>query len=253
MNQKRIKTFLCLTFLIWLFSWGVCSALSQFLNLTINDLLIRSLFIVGGFSPTIASYVTLKKDGQIRGFGDFMRQVFDGKHSWKVYLLVAAFAAIYFSMGCLFSGYTMGAPIWMALVLVPMTLVMGGNEEVGWRMILQPELEKKFGFHFAALFVGVIWWLWHFPLFFIKGTANMEMNYFLFGIMCFTLSYALGTVRKVSDGVFPCILLHCLINGFSAIFVFEFSWMGCVATFAMVMVVSILVQVLLNQKRQKTA
>ena len=99
----------------------------------------------------------------------------------------------------------------MILVIAPMMLVGGGNEEVGWRMILQPELEKKFGFNLATILTGITWWLWHFPIFFIKGTANINMNYFLFGIMCLTLSYALATIRKTSKGVFPCILTHCVI------------------------------------------
>ena len=55
-----------------------------------------------------------------------------------------------------------------------MMLFGGGNEEVGWRMILQPELEKKFNFHIATIFTAIIWWLWHLPIFFIKGTANAD-------------------------------------------------------------------------------
>lgn len=117
----------------------------------------------------------------------------------------------------------------------------GGNEEVGWRMILQPELEKNFGFNIATLFTAIIWWLWHLPIFFIKGTANVNMNYFLFGIMCLTLCYALATIRKVSKGVFPCILLHCLINGLSAIFVFNYSPLSCVISLIVTILVSMLI------------
>ena len=127
----------------------------------------------------------------------------------------------------------------MLIVILPMMLFGGGNEEVGWRMILQPELEKKFGFHIATIFTSIIWWLWHLPIFFIIGTANANMNYFLFGIMCLTLCYALATIRKVSKGVFPCILTHCLINGLSAIFVFNYSLLSCCITLIVTIIVSI--------------
>ena len=93
----------------------------------------------------------------------------------------------------------------------------------------------------ATIFTSIIWWLWHLPIFFIIGTANANMNYFLFGIMCLTLCYALATIRKVSKGVFPCILTHCLINGLSAIFVFNYSLLSCCITLIVTIIVSILI------------
>lgn len=129
----------------------------------------------------------------------------------------------------------------MLIIILPMMLFGGGNEEVGWRMILQPELEEKFGFNIATIFTAIIWWIWHLPIFFIKGIANINMNYFLFGIMCLTLSYALATVRKVSKGIFPCVLTHCLINGLSAVFLFTFSWTSCIATLIVTIISSMLI------------
>ena len=67
------------------------------------------------------------------------------------------------------------------------------------------------------------------------------MNYFLFGIICLTLSYALATIQKISKGVFPCILMHCLINGLSAIFVFNFSWASCIVTLIVTIIVSMMI------------
>ena len=129
----------------------------------------------------------------------------------------------------------------MLIIILPMMLFGGGNEEVGWRMILQPELEKKFNFHIATIFTAIIWWLWHLPIFFIKGTANANMNYFLFGIMCLTLCYALATIRKLSNCIFPCILTHCLINGLSAIFLFNYSWLSCCISLIVTIIVSMLI------------
>ena len=163
------------------------------------------------------------------------------KHNIWTYLLVILFVFIYYIIGCTINGFEIGAPIFMIIIILPMMLVGGGNEEVGWRMILQPELEKKYGFNLATIFTAIIWWIWHLPLFFIKGTANGNMNYFLFGIMCLTLCYALATIKKVSKGVFPCILTHCLINGLSAIFVFNYSFISCCISLVITIIVSIIV------------
>ena len=59
--------------------------------------------------------------------------------------------------------------------------------------------------------------------------------------MCLTLSYALATVRKLSKGVFPCILLHCLINGLSAVFVFNYSWLSCCISLIVTIIMSMLI------------
>lgn len=241
MNKKLVKEFLIITFVIMLIFWGGCALISQIFNLTINNIFLRIMHIIGGFSPTIASYISLKKNNKVKNLKEWLKKIFDIKHNIWTYVLVILFVVIYYVLGCAINGFEFGAPILMLIVILPMMLFGGGNEEVGWRMILQPELEKKFGFHIATIFTSIIWWLWHLPIFFIRGTANANMNYFLFGIMCLTLCYALASIRKVSKGVFPCILTHCLINGLSAIFVFNYSLLSCCITLIVTIIVSILI------------
>ena len=230
MNKKLVQDFLIITFAIMIIFWGGCALLSQIFNLTVNNVFLRIMHIIGGFSPTIASYVSLKRSNKVGNFKEWMKQIFDVKHSIQIYGLMFLFVLIYYFVNCIINGFDFGAPIFMLVIILPMMLFGGGNEEVGWRMILQSELEKKLGFNLAAIFTGIIWWIWHLPIFFINGTANADMNFFLFGIMCISLSYALGTIRKISNGVFPCVLAHCLINGLSAVLVFEFSFWSCIVT-----------------------
>lgn len=251
-HQKTslIRSFLKITFGLMLLGWGSCAVLSQLLDWTVNHPVIRVLFVIGGFSPTVASYWLMRKQKLVRNFSDWLKQVFDVKHDLFTYACVFIFVAVYYILGCTINGFRIGAPVFMLFVIVPMMLFGGGNEEVGWRMILQPDLEKKHGFHAAVWITAVIWWVWHTPLFFIQGTANASMNYFLFGIMCLTLSYALGTIRKISNGVFPCILTHCLINGLSATFVFRFSTMSCCLTLLAVILLSVLMLRFSYKRRQ---
>lgn len=244
MDKKLVKEFLIITFVIMIVFWGGCVLISQIFNLTVNNIFLRVMHIIGGFSPTIASYISLKRNNKVNNFKEWLKKIFDIKHNILTYVLVFLFVLIYYILGCAINGFEFGAPIFMLVIILPIMLFGGGNEEVGWRMILQPELEKRFDFNVATIFTATIWWLWHFPIFFIKGTANSNMNYFLFGIMCLTLSYALATVRNVSKGVFPCILTHCLINGLSAIFVFEFSWTSCIVTLIATIVSSILILII---------
>jgi len=45
-------------------------------------------------------------------------------------------------------------------------LAQGGNEEPGWRGVMQPELQKHFSPLVAAIIVSLFWSLWHLPLYF---------------------------------------------------------------------------------------
>lgn len=241
MNKKLVKEFLIITFSIMILFWGCGALISQTFDITVNNIILRIMHIIGGFSPTIASYISLKKNNKVKNFKEWLKKIFDIKYDFYTYFLVVLFVFIYYFMGCTINGFEYGAPIFMIVLIAPMMLVGGGNEEVGWRMILQSELEKKYNFNLSVIFTAIIWWIWHLPIFFIKGTSNIDMNYFLFGIMCLSLSYALATIRKISEGTFPCILLHCLINGLSAILLFKFSLLSCIITLIITMIVSRLV------------
>jgi len=56
-------------------------------------------------------------------------------------------------------------------------IVGGGMEETGWRGMLQPALEEKMNFILATLITGVIWGVWHLPLFLISKTTQYQMSF----------------------------------------------------------------------------
>ena len=143
MNKKLVKEFLIITFFIMIVFWGGCALVSQIFNLTVNNIFLRIMHIIGGFSPTIASYISLKRNNKIKNFKEWIKKVFDIKHNIGTYILVILFVLIYYILGCAINGFEFGAPMVMLIIILPMMLFGGGNEEVGWRMILQPELEKN--------------------------------------------------------------------------------------------------------------
>lgn len=89
-----------------------------------------------------------------------------------------------------------------------------GIEEIGWRGLLQPELEKKMSQFIATLTVGIIWSLWHIPLWFISGTNQQRLNFLWFSINALTLSFFIGSVRYISGSILLSILSHATINAF---------------------------------------
>lgn len=237
MNKLTVR-FLLHTFGILAISWGVCMVYSLCGIYMREHPLLYVLYFIGGFSPTIASFIVQKADGKIQNFKEWRAIVFDFKHPIASYLLIPILAGLFFLCLCTVSGYEAGAPIFAVVFMIPMMLFGGGLEEAGWRGVLQPELEKQFGFTAATLMVAVIWWIWHLPLFYIVGVSQYGADFLAFGINVLGLSFALATVRKITGSTWLCVLLHCLINSLHGVFLINENISGNLTAAAAVILVS---------------
>jgi len=93
-------------------------------------------------------------------------------------------------------------------------LAQGGNEEPGWRGLMQPELQKRFSPLAAALIVSVAWSLWHLPLylngFYSGDLVGGMIGGFIFRIL---LSIFLAWFYNRSGGnLFLMMFLHTSFN-----------------------------------------
>lgn len=83
------------------------------------------------------------------------------------------------------------------------------GEELGWRGLLVPAACSRFGFFPGALFVGIIWAAWHWPLLLGEvpfiGIAN-------FTVMVTGTSMVYAWLRLRSDSVWPSTVMHALHN-----------------------------------------
>ena len=248
--SKLSKDYLLWTFSIMAVCWGILAVLSLngiFFN---DNILLYIPYMLGGWSPTIASYIVLKKNNQVNNFKDWLRNVFDLKHNVFSYIMVLIFAIIFILSQCLSSGYEKGVPFITIIALVPAMLFGGGLEEAGWRYIIQPELEKKCNFYLSTIIVSIIWWLWHLPLFYIEGIAQDGMNFWLFGIKVLGLSFALASIKKNTNSVWLCVLFHCLVNSLTKIYVVNDKFIGNLVTTLILIVGSFIFNLISSKKAE---
>lgn len=196
-------------------------------------------------SPAIACYIVLKRNKKITGLKEWLRTVFYIKNSPLVYLFAVAGLALYFSIHLAVAGEPkMTMPFYMILFYIPGSLMIGGLEEAGWMYILQPGLDKKYGYLISSLAFGFLWALWHIPLFFLPGTNHGDglINFWMFTVQLIAFRFFHGALYRISGKgwVFISVLFHTLFNAASPLFgTMTMTWTGTILANAALVLVSI--------------
>ena len=93
------------------------------------------------------------------------------------------------------------------LLLLPSVL----GEELGWRGYAQTRLQTRWNPMVAGIVVGMIWALWHLPLFLMVGTSQHELNMpfvgFFFGLMAHSILYA-WLQNHTDNSIWTAIFFH---------------------------------------------
>ena len=230
MNVKLFRQFLILTFAIMLLTWGTMIVLAQFGIVESTHPLVFILQFIGGLSPTIASYIALKRSNKITRFKEWLKIVFNAKIRFVYYLAALAPLVAYHVLNRVISGVT-EPPLYILPLIFVICFLMGGLEEAGWRSILQPELEKKFGFIITALIFSIIWFVWHLPLYFIPEISEGRIDMWFFLFVCIMTSFLFGAIRRLTGSIFLAILAHTLSNTLAvADGVFLNTWTGIIGS-----------------------
>lgn len=94
------------------------------------------------------------------------------------------------------------------------TLIGGqAGEETGWRGFLLPGMARRFGLPAAGLLVGVVWALWHLPLFHAPVADTFGQSFPLYLMQVTALSVAMTWLSVRARGsLVPVMLLHAAVN-----------------------------------------
>lgn len=92
-------------------------------------------------------------------------------------------------------------------------VVLGGLEEVGWRGYLLPGLQDRWSALTASLAVGVVWAVWHAPLFLMSGTTQASTAFGWFMLQALGLSVVFTWLFNATGGsMLLAVLVHGALN-----------------------------------------
>lgn len=174
--MKPLKLFLVLTFALFLVGFALVGVL---ISVGSPNYLVVLAQILMAWTPTVAYAIVHRRANPGSSLWRFIADLFTTRV--RLLPLLASILIPVVATTIVWLGYALVsgqspldliANLSVAAVVVMFfdSLIRGPlGEEVGWRGYLQNELNKRFPLLKASLIVGVIWSLWHLPLWFISG------------------------------------------------------------------------------------
>jgi uncharacterized protein len=181
------------------------------------------VFHLGVFTPGLLALILTAWQRRRPGLAELTSRLFrvDVSVRWYVFA-VTYMAAAKLITALVFRGLygdwpAFGSEPWflIAAATVFSTLIGGqAGEEIGWRGYALPRLASRFGLRSASLLIGVVWALWHLPLFFWfpeAGTYGQSFPTYALGVIA--ISVAITWLYAHTNGsLFLAMLLHSAIN-----------------------------------------
>ncbi len=226
-NQSRFSFRKCLlVFFTLAFTWSwVCWLLSSVVKPQLPSLA-GVLFLAGGFGPSIAAIAVMRYVGGRNGLRDWLVRCLQWRVGWRWPALafflplavMALAAAAHVALGGTLAPSPAVGHVLFAAANFVLVLLLGGplGEEFGWRGYALPALQERYSWRVASLILGVVWGMWHLPLFYIADTVQSHIPFALFMLITVALSILFAWLfNRTRGSVLPALVLHTAVNAWS--------------------------------------
>ena len=178
------------------------------------------IFVIGGFVPSIVGVVlTFIFEGR-QGLRLLFKSSINIRIGFRSLIIIIGYALVLVILQLLLYRLLGGVFDYSQFIkqlpsILPLMILGPISEEFGWRGFLQKKLNKDFSPIVISIIVGVVWSLWHLPLFFMVGTSQHEFNIpFISFLISITSSAFIFTYiyNKSKESLFSAIMLHWIVT-----------------------------------------
>lgn len=200
-NSIRTSGVLGFFWLTFLLSWSAWAGAIVFHDLE------APLRTLGTFGPAIAAIILLYRSPE--GVRPTLKRCL----IWRVGLWVYAYAFGLTLVGCLIALWLATAitgtgsilpeamPVYIpALVFLYILVFSVAGEELGWRGFALPRLLNRYNPVWASLVLGIVWAVWHAPLFLMPSNFHAAIPFSLFVVQVVASSLIYTHLHLVSKG-----------------------------------------------------
>lgn len=197
-----------------------------------------ALWLVMGYMPTLAAVIVTRLMQGREGVRALFRKLLIARVGFKWYAFaifgLAAICVVAILLGNLF-GATTNSPIipvemaaagpFALLLNAVLGLIVRGimnGEEFAWRGAALPRLQAKYNALTSSLILSIPWILFHLPLFFTKGSSQVEMSFAGYAIQLVATSILFTWLYNNTRGsVLLAYILHAAMNTWTSIFAID--------------------------------
>jgi membrane protease YdiL (CAAX protease family) len=224
--RTRLGSFLIVTFVASWACWAVVIVAGWHAT---SDPRGAVLYLLGGFGPTVVGWWHLRASGARDTLSRLVDPRRAGGATWMWALvtypvLFVLASAVHVTLGGAWPTWQgaqtlVQGPAAFASGLAIVLLLGPVSEEVGWRGYALERFDARYGPLAATLLLGVAWWAWHLPLFFMEGTLHGGeglLSPFAAGFLVTVLAYSVGfswLVHRSRRSILIAVAAHVSING----------------------------------------
>ena len=218
-SDKPLVLFFVIAFgLAWIL---MSLPVAQNYGLLAEDLPLELLLIIGSWVPNIAAFIVIgfviKRKGGIKN-------LLLGWTKWNMhpawYLLALSpvlFGFIVIGLYSMIYGYSpstglFSEPVEFLGLLVLITITGAMGEELGWRGFALPRLQSKMSAFQASVILGILWSLWHLPLWF-AGLGFETIPFWAYMVIGISFSILITAACNSTNGsLVAASLFHLFLN-----------------------------------------
>jgi membrane protease YdiL (CAAX protease family) len=218
MGMRTVWWFMALTFGL---GWGLGALLFLFtdqIEAVFGEVSgTNPVFILLVWSPAIAGIGLVWRHHGRQGVIDLLGRLrlWKAPTAWWLFLFLGIPAVKY--VGAAFNGVAGDFPFspWYGVLsATAIALFIGPIEELGWRGVALPLLQRRFAPLWAGLILGVFWAVWHAPSFLLSGTPQSAWDFgpYLIGVLA--LSVIITPLFNAAGGsILMAMIFHFQMNG----------------------------------------
>lgn len=222
--KEELKFYSILFVVICIISYSISIFVTQSSILSFGTPIFMLIYGVAGYSPSIAAFFTIKRYRSKNELRLFLRSILNMKQSVLMYLYTICIPIILWLTAYIVYRIlgedllVFRKPIYSLIWLVPLMIIGGGLEEIGWRGYLLPKLLEKFSPAISTLIVGIVWGIWHLPMWFVVGTPQQNLQFIPFTLGCIATSFIMTPLYCKTRSIWLCILAHAVNNAYFYVF-----------------------------------
>jgi membrane protease YdiL (CAAX protease family) len=227
-SSGSLLAFFALTYAVTEPSFIAAAAMSRNLSPGADlGLGIQALILLGTFAPSMVALALTARDEGGAGVRALLSRLFRWQVSARWYVFAASFTVVIKLTAALLHRLITGAwprfgfDTWYVLVAATVISTMIGGqagEEIGWRGYALPRLAARFGLAGASIVLGMIWALWHLPLFYLRGADTYGQSFPVYLLQVTALSIAIAWLYwHTSGSLLLTMLMHAAINNMTGI------------------------------------